>query len=227
MALTGTEQSLLVFDMDGVLVDISDSYRATIAATVRYFSGKAISATMIQEYKNAGGWNNDWALAQKLILDTAGLAVPYDEIIAVFQDHFLGKNNDGLILRECWIPVDGLLEKLAITHRLAIFTGRPRAEVDLTLARFIPSIRWRKIIADGDVANAKPAPDGLIAIAAANSGSPLTYFGDTIDDAQSARAANVRFIGVADARSEGLRELLEAEGAETVIENINEIEEVL
>ncbi|MEY2540144.1 MAG: superfamily phosphatase [Verrucomicrobiota bacterium] len=227
MAVNGTEQSLLVFDMDGVLVNVADSYRAAIVATVQYFTGKAISATMIQQYKNAGGWNNDWALAQKLILDTASLEIPYDEIVAVFQDHFLGKNNDGLILRERWIPADGLLEKLAVTHRLAIFTGRPRAEVDLTLARFIPSIRWSKIIADGDIANAKPAPDGLIAIAAAHSGSRLTYFGDTIDDAQSARAASVRFIGVADARSEGLRELLDAEGAETVIENINEIEEVL
>ena len=29
----------LVFDMDGVLVDVTDSYRATIVETVRHFTG--------------------------------------------------------------------------------------------------------------------------------------------------------------------------------------------
>jgi HAD superfamily hydrolase (TIGR01548 family) len=227
MALSEERRPVLVFDMDGVLVNVSASYRATIATTVQHFAGKSISSRVIQEYKNAGGWNNDWALSQKLILDIANVEVPYDEIVAVFQEHVLGKNHDGLILRERWIPAGSLLEKLAVAHRLAIFTGRPRAEIDFTLTRFAPKVEWSKIIADGEVANAKPAPDGLIAIAAAHSGSTLIFFGDTVDDAQSARAAGVRFIGVADGRSEGLRELLRAEGAEAVIESINEIEEVL
>jgi len=32
---------VLVFDMDGVLVDVSDSYRETIIRTVAHFTGKA------------------------------------------------------------------------------------------------------------------------------------------------------------------------------------------
>ena len=227
MALSEERRSVLVFDMDGVLVDVSDSYRATIAATVEHFTGKTISPRIIQEYKEAGGWNNDWALSQRLIRDTANFEVPYEEVVDVFQHRFLGKNNDGLILREHWLPADGLLEKLAVVHQLAIFTGRPRAEINFTLTRFVPRVEWSKIVADGDVANPKPAPDGLIAIAMAHAGSRLTYFGDTIDDAQSARAAGVRFIGIADARRERLRELFKAEGADAAIENVNEIEEVL
>lgn len=227
MELNGTKKSLLVFDMDGVLVDVSESYRAAIGATVEHFTGKAISHEVIQRYKNAGGWNNDWALSQRVIRDTANLEIPYEEVVAIFQDRFLGKNKDGLILRERWMPAAGLLEKLAMIHCLAIFTGRPREEVDLTLRRFVPKVEWATIIADGDVANAKPAPDGLFAIRAVHTGSNVIYFGDTIDDAQSARAADVRFIGVASARSAGLRELLQAEGADAVIENINQIEEVL
>ena len=227
MALNGTKPSLLVFDMDGVLVDVSESYRAAIAATVEHFTGKAISHEVIQRYKNVGGWNNDWALSQKLIRDTANLDVPYDEVVASFQNCFLGKNNDGLILRERWLPAAGLLEKLTTTHQLALFTGRPREEVDLTLKRFVPGIEWAEVIANGDVPNAKPAPDGLVAIKVAHPGSVLTYFGDTIDDARSARDADVRFIGIARAGSEGLRELLQAQGAEAVIENIDEIEKVL
>lgn len=227
MVLRGTGTSVLVFDMDGVLVDVSDSYRATIAATVQHFTGRSISREVIQQYKNAGGWNNDWALAKRLILDTANLEVSYEEVVDVFQNHFLGKNNDGLILRERWLPADGLLEKLAVVHQLAIFTGRPRAEVDLTLTRFVPKVEWAKIVADGDIANVKPAPDGLMAIAVARPGSPLIYFGDTIDDAQSARRAGVRFIGVAHKRSTNLRDLLKSEGATDIIENINQIELLL
>jgi phosphoglycolate phosphatase-like HAD superfamily hydrolase len=45
-----------------------------------------------------------------------------------------------------------------------------------------------------------------------------------VDDARSARAAGVRFIGIAQRNSVGLRALLEREGAAAVIENINAIE---
>lgn len=218
---------MLVFDMDGVLVDVSESYRATISKTVEHFTGRAIASDLIQQYKNAGGWNNDWALAQRIVLDTSGLEIPYDGVVAVFQQHFLGKNNDGLILRERWLPHAGLLERLATRYPLAIFTGRPRAELDLTLQRYAPSVRWSMVIADGDVTDAKPAADGLLAIAAAHPTETISYLGDTVDDARSARAAGVRFIGVAHEGSEGLRDLLRREGAAQVIQNINEIEQVI
>lgn len=218
---------MLVFDMDGVLVDVSESYRATIAKTVEHFTGRAIAPDLIQQYKNAGGWNNDWALAQRIVLDTSGSKIPHDEVVAVFQQHFLGNNNDGLILRERWLPRVGLLEKLATKHRLAIFTGRPRPELDLTLKRYAPSLQWTMIIADGDVPNAKPAAGGLLAIAAAHPADTLRYVGDTVDDARCAKAAGVRFIGVAHEGSEGLRELLIREGAAHVIQNINEIEPLI
>lgn len=219
--------SLLIFDVDGVLVDVSDSYRATIVKTVEHFTGETIAPGLIQDYKNAGGWNNDWALAQKIVFDLSGRSVPYDETVAVFQQYFLGAKNDGLILRERWLPRPGLLERLAENHRLCIFTGRPRAELNLTLHRCAREVKWGMIVADGEVAQGKPAPDGLRAIAANHPGATLTFVGDTVDDARSARAADTRFIGVAHAGSGGLRELLKCEGAAAVIENINDIEGVL
>jgi HAD superfamily phosphatase len=210
--------------MDGVLVDVTGSYLAAIAATVMHFTAKPVSLEIIARYKNAGGWNNDWALAKKLILDTAKLDVPYADVVATFQSYFLGSSNDGLITREKWIPANGLLTRLAMKHRLAIFTGRPRPEIDITLARFARDIRWASIVADLDVANAKPAPDGLRAIAGANADHTLTYIGDNVDDAKSARAFGVRFIGVADGHGAAI---LEREGATAVVRNVNELEEVL
>jgi phosphoglycolate phosphatase-like HAD superfamily hydrolase len=113
---------------------------------------------------------------------------------------------------------------------MAIFTGRLRNEAQFSLTRFVPAFHWSAIVGDDDVTNPKPAPDGLLQIAAAYPGSLLTYLGDTVDDARSARAANVAFIGVAHAnnpRRADLVRLLEAEGAAAIIENINEIERVL
>ena len=219
--------STLVFDMDGVLVDVSESYRATIVETVRHFTGRIIEREAIQQYKNQGGWNNDWLLSQKIILDIAGLDIPYATVVDVFQSYFFGPNNDGLVMRERWLPQNGLLDRLRRAHALSIFTGRLRDEAQFTLTRFVPELQWSMIVGDDDVKTPKPAPEGLLKIAAAHSGSTLTYLGDTVDDARSARAAGVRFIGVAHPRHEGLPDLLRAEGAAAVIQDINEIEEVL
>ena len=59
--------SLIVFDMDGVLAEVTESYREAIVQTVEHFTGQRIAREFIQQYKNAGGWNNDWAaLAEDL-----------------------------------------------------------------------------------------------------------------------------------------------------------------
>src|ERR1700716_1197928 len=124
--------SVIVFDMDGVLAEVTESYRESIVQTVRYFTGKTVSRDAIQDYKNQGGWNNDWALSQKIAADL-GTEVPYNTVVNVFNDIFLGENGDGLITRERWLPKPGLLERLAERYTLGIFTGRLRYEADITL----------------------------------------------------------------------------------------------
>ena len=47
-------KDLLIFDMDGVLVEVSESYRETIQQTVQYFTGRAVARETIQEWKNQG-----------------------------------------------------------------------------------------------------------------------------------------------------------------------------
>jgi HAD superfamily hydrolase (TIGR01548 family) len=221
------EGSFLVFDMDGVLAEVSESYLAAVASTVRYFTGATVSRGTIEEYKQTGGWNNDWALAHKLVTDNGRSEVTYPEIVSRFQSLFLGTDGNGLITREKWLPADGLLPRLSQKYRLAVFTGRPRAEIDITLKRFVPEVKWDAIVADGDVAKPKPAPDGLLAIAALQPEAPLTYVGDNVDDARSARAAGVVFIGIAESHQSRLAQLLRDEGARSVIASVNEIEGVL
>jgi len=220
---------ILVFDMDGVLVDVSESYRETICRTVEHFTGRKIPRELVQQYKNQGGWNNDWALSQRIAHDL-GFDVDYDTVVAYFQSLFLGDGSDGLILRERWVARPGLFERLSQRYGFAIFTGRLREEAGLTLRRFASHLRFDPILGTDDVANGKPAPDGLLRIAECHPGARLTYVGDTVDDARCARAAGVPFIGIASPsspRREELIGLLRAENAVAVLDDINRLEEVL
>jgi HAD superfamily phosphatase len=221
---------ILVFDMDGVLVDVTESYREAIVETVRHFTGQEVSRDAIQQYKNAGGWNDDWILSQKLCADL-GKALPLEDVVERFNRIFLGEGDtDGLIHRERWIPRDGLLQGLAERYRLAIFTGRHDFELAPTLFRYAEGVPFDPVITANRVDHLKPHPEGLRKIAAAHPGSPVWYVGDTVDDAASARAAEVKFIGIAEPGKplyEETRAVLLDHGAVAVLASINELETVL
>lgn len=134
MVTLGQPPDVVVFDIDGVLVEVMQSYREAIRETVRHFTGELVSQDEIQDFKNAGGWNNDWLLSQRLISDR-GKNVEYADVVEYFNQVFLGENGDGLIRYEKWMPRPGLLERLGQQATLAIFTGRAKYEADVTLAR--------------------------------------------------------------------------------------------
>lgn len=212
---------VLVFDMDGVLVDVRESYREAVVKTVEHFTGKLVSKETIQDYKNQGGYNNDWILSQKICEDF-GVQVPYATVVDKFNDFFL---RQGLIHREHWLPRNGLIERLASQLELAIFTGRTLEETAITLKREGYWNRFLLVTAD-DVVNEKPAPDGLLKIAAMRAGKRLLYVGDTVDDARAAKAARVPFIGICapdSLRHDEIVRLLNAEGALAVLGDVNEI----
>jgi HAD superfamily hydrolase (TIGR01548 family) len=220
---------VIVFDMDGVLVDVTESNRETIRQTVRYFTGREIDNDRIQALKNSGGWTSDWAVSRKLIQDL-GVKVEYDSVVARFQEIFLGNGDDGLMLRERWTARPGLLEGFGRRYRLAVFTGRSGEEARMTLNRFARELVFDPVIGAEDVASGKPAPDGLLKVAAATRAERLWYVGDTVDDARSARAAGVPFIGIAapgSPRREELATLFAVEQAIAVLDDINQLEGIL
>ncbi len=70
---------ILIFDMDGVLVDVSKSYRRTIRQTVQIYLENClkfpkrgrkgwITDEEISLFKSAGGFNNDWDLTSGILL---------------------------------------------------------------------------------------------------------------------------------------------------------------
>lgn len=217
---------MLVFDMDGVLVEVTESYRETIARTVEHFTGAQPARQRIQEYKNAGGWNDDWRLSHHMVRE-AGVDAAFDDVKEHFQKLLHGDGTDGLMLREQWVARPGALEKLNEQFRFALFTGRPKWEAELTLKRFAPDLVFDPIVGMDEVENRKPAPDGLLRILQRE--RELLYIGDTVDDARCARAAGVRFIGIAAPSNPfyvDLVFLFQAESAFAIVDDINYLEEV-
>lgn len=67
----------LVFDIDGVLIDVRDSYREAVCQTVQFyfkeilhFQGfqNLINPEEVKYFKMAGGFNNDWNLTSAVVL---------------------------------------------------------------------------------------------------------------------------------------------------------------
>ena len=60
-------KGLILFDIDGVIRDVSESYRLAVKKTVYSFCGWEPSSLDIDNLKNEGIWNNDWDLTLELI----------------------------------------------------------------------------------------------------------------------------------------------------------------
>lgn len=91
---------LLVFDIDGVLLDCTSSYPNTISAAVQAYvrdlgwraEQVLLPASETHLWKQAGGFNSDWALAQAALYLHLGKGVPDTEAARrtpPLQDEFL------------------------------------------------------------------------------------------------------------------------------------------
>lgn len=217
-----SETPALVFDMDGVLIDVSKSYRSAIKKTIEFFSENGISYREIQKSKYEYWINNDWELTKK-ILETKGKKIPIRKIISKFQSFYIGKKFDGFILREKLLAKKSLLESLAKEYRLAVFTGRPRKEAEFALEKFGIRNCFSEIVVMEDVPKekSKPNPFGLELIKTRLKVKKGFYFGDMPMDINAAKAAGIRAVGV------GSKKTLEKYRADTVLDSINKIKEVL
>jgi len=58
----------VVLDVDGVLVDVADSYRRAVVESVERVYGETLDRDALQAFKDAGGFNNDWELTDGVAL---------------------------------------------------------------------------------------------------------------------------------------------------------------
>jgi HAD superfamily hydrolase (TIGR01548 family) len=80
----------VVLDIDGVLVDVADSYRRAIVESVDRLYGRTVDDAAIQAFKDAGGFNNDWELTYAAALFVLARDAGYDADVTAFTDAVAG-----------------------------------------------------------------------------------------------------------------------------------------
>jgi HAD superfamily phosphatase len=218
--------TIIIFDVDGVLVDVRGSFHRTLIETLRYFTGKRVTSAEVHAWKNRGGFNDDWKLSHAWI-QSLGFQNSYEEVKQKFQEIYWGDGRSGNVKRERWLLPRPTLKRLAKNSELAIFTGRVRQELDYTLDRNKLRSFFKSIVTVENVTHGKPDPDGLHIILDGRDPSTAIYLGDNIDDARASQAARVTFIGVLPYRSEARRHRaasLQELGARTILGSVRQLE---
>ena len=220
---------LVILDVDGVLVDVRESFHRTTVQTVRHFTGRRVSRAEIHRWKNRSGYNDDWKLTTDWVR-SLGRRVSYEEVKRQYQRFYWGESGEGNVARERWLLPRARLRHWAQRAELAIFTGRTRRELGHTLARFGVARYFRRIVTLDDVRRSKPAPEGLLRILDGRDPVSAVYAGDNVDDALAAQRCGIAFLGVLP-RNSAARRLRAARlrqlGAQAILGHVSELEEWL
>jgi HAD superfamily phosphatase len=190
-----TQPKILIFDVDGVLVDVRGTYWRSALDTVRQLSGKRVTYAQLHQWKSKPGFNDDWSMVSAWV-SSLGYPTTYDEARKAFEKFYWGTaGKPGNVRNERIIVAPKQIERWARRHELNLFTGRTRQEFSFTFERW-PATRYFRSIVTMDDAKKKPNPEGLHKILGGRDPATALYLGDNIDDALAARDAGVPFMGI-------------------------------
>ncbi|HBB34617.1 MAG TPA: TIGR01548 family HAD-type hydrolase [Cyanobacteria bacterium UBA8803] len=193
--------AIVVFDIDGVVRDVSGSYRRAIADTVEHFTGSSYRPDMIDidQLKSEGLWNNDWQASQELVyryFEARGeartqVSLDYDRLVAFFNSRYRGPDPDnwtGYICNEPLLLQPSYLESLTSAGILwGFFSGATRDEALHALSKRLGLVT--PVLIAMEDAPGKPDPTGLFAAVdrlqqqhQVEEMLPVIYVGDTVAD---------------------------------------------
>lgn len=180
----------ILLDMDGVMVNVSTSYRAAILEAAASFGVEATTAD-IHAAKLAGDANNDWIVTHRIV-EAAGVTASLAEVTARFEALYQGTDEaPGLWATEQALMDRAWLERLraATGARIGIVTGRPRRDAERHLAQHGLTDLIEAMVCMGEAS--RPKPDGAPVVKAMELLGARTAWmlGDTPDDMRAARAA--------------------------------------
>lgn len=214
----------LLFDMDGVLADVSASQtRAIIAAAAEF--GVEVTTDDIAAAKARGDANDDWELARRLCAGR-GADVAIEEVARSYEAHYQGAGSVGLKAAETLAVDRQLLDDWSSRFPIGVVTGRPRSDAEEFLQRFDLE-RLMSVVVTRDDAPLKPDPEPVRLALRQLDVARAWMLGDTPDDLRAAAGAGVVPIGVIAPGDDPSVERRHLEGAAAVLDGIEELEGLL
>ena len=192
---------LILFDIDGVIRSVENSYRLSLKKTVYNFCGWEPTYIDIDNAKNEGIWNNDWDLSLELIkrnIQQEGLKLKLpsrEEIVKCFEEFYFGGDPNvdsdywsGFIKNEELLVDKKFFDSLRNNGIIWGFvSGAESASAKFVLEKRL-GLKSPPLISMGDAPD-KPDPRGFIQLSKrllgdklGSSTIPIAYVGDTIAD---------------------------------------------
>jgi HAD superfamily phosphatase len=197
---------ILIFDVDGVLVDVRESFWRSALETMQFLTGKRVTWAELHEWKSKPGNNDDWNMVANWAT-AVGRPTTYEEARDAFQQFYWGRDDRlGNVRKEKMLVSPRQVENWARRFELALFTGRTRQELSYTFDCWPAAKYFRTVVTMDDVERKKPYPDGLLKILGKRRPATALYVGDNVDDALAARKARVPFVAILPKSAYGYRQ---------------------
>jgi phosphoglycolate phosphatase len=182
---------LVVFDLDGTLVDSLQDLASAVNASLDEVSPGTppLPLADVRAFVGEGA-----RLLVERSLRARGLPQPTDSVLPIFLDRY----RRGLLATTRLYPgVAEALDALAPTT-LAVLTNKPGDMSRAILEGLGAAARFARILGAGDGPARKPDPAGLIGLAAELGAEPAAtaMVGDTAVDVATGRAAGALTVGV-------------------------------
>ncbi len=114
----------VIFDVDGVIVDVSQSYHYAIKHTAEQFLKREVPIEEVRRIKFSKGINNDWLATLEVIKEYGGTA-DFEELVRVFNGFYRTlRDKEKLILEKEFFKS---LKEMG--YSLGIVTGRPKEDL--------------------------------------------------------------------------------------------------
>ncbi len=172
----------VVFDVDGVIIDVRDSYHVAIKNTAEKFVGEEVDIDLVRRIKFGRAINNDW-LATLEVIRYFGKEADLRDVIETFNGVYKHvRDQERLLLNGNFFK---RLKSLGV--KLGIVTGRPKEDLLYSFEKFRLKDYFDLIVDDDDIEQEelkKPHPYALhICIESMNLDACI-YVGDSLADWQ-------------------------------------------
>lgn len=188
--MTG-RRALIVFDLDGTLVDSSLDLANAVNAALRRADVKApaLSLDVVRSFIGSGARN---LVSRSLVY--AGVALPAGEALPIFLEEYEKRLTEHT---RFYPGVEEVLDRLA-AHPLAVLTNKPGDMSRRIIEALGAGPRFFRVYGGGDLPTRKPDPDGLQRLMAEAMATPATtvMVGDSSIDVRTGRAAGAHTAGV-------------------------------